>query len=146
MKLVKMAVIAVALQFAGQAFAQSTDIASGFAQAQANGTTLPQYVAQMTDLKTCNPKLAEQVVQFAIEQAKNDPVLVEQILKSVNAGCVDADALTALAVGAGLDPTLVANVIKTSTAAPGAGGGGLTPAATPGGSGSTGGTNTASNN
>ncbi len=146
MKLFKIAVVALSLHFAGVVHAQTTDIATGFAQAQAAGTSLPDYVAQMTDLKTCNPKLAEQVIQFAIEQAKNDPVLVEQILKAVNAGCVDADALTALAIGAGLDPTLVANAIQSATAAAGTLGAGLTPAATPGNSGATGGTVPASTN
>ncbi len=146
MKLVKITFVALALQWTSVATAQNNDIAAGFAQAQSSGATLPQYVAQMTDLKTCNPKLAEQVVEFAVEQAKNDPALVEEVLKSVNAGCVDADAVTAVAISKGIDPTVVANAIQAASAAPGAPGTGLAPAATPGNSGATGGTAQASTN
>ncbi len=146
MKLLKTTVAAVTLLSAGSVIAQSNDAAAGFAQAQSSGTTLPEYVAQMTDLKTCNPKLSEQVVQFAVDKAKDDPALVNQILKAVNTGCVDADALTAIAVGAGVDPSVVSGAIATATAAPAAGPQGITPAATPANSGATGGTTQASTN
>ena len=147
MKFLKIALVAAAMQLTAPAvLAQeaNSEVASLFATAQSNRQSLTDFVAQVTDLKTCNPKLAEQVVEFALEQAKNDPVLVEEILRSVANSCVDQDTTTAYAIAAGIDPTLVANALGTATAAgPAAGGGALAPvttAAAPGTTGAGGGT------
>ena len=148
MKYLKIALVAAAVQlFVPGVSAQeaNAEVATMFATAQAQGQTLTDFVAQITNLKTCNPKLAEQVVEFALEQANNDPVVVEQILRSVANSCVDQDTITAYAIAAGIDPTLIENALGTATAAgPAAAGGGATvPVATatpPGTTGAGGGT------
>ena len=119
----------------------NAEVATMFATAQAQGQSLTDFVAQITNLKTCNPKLAEQVIDYALEQAGNDPVLVEEVLKAVNNQCIDQDTLTTLAIAANIDPTLITNALQTAAAA------GPAPAApaiaaTPGGVGAGGGTGT----
>jgi len=137
MKFLKIALVAASVQlFVPTLSAQeaNAEVATMFATAQAQGQTLTDFVSQITNLKTCNPKLAEKVVEFALEQAKDDPVMVEEILRSVSNSCVDQDTTTAFAIAAGIDPTLVSNALGTATAAgPAAGGGGGIPvvAATP---------------
>lgn len=123
MKLLKIALVAAALQLAVPAVSAqeaAADVATMFATAQSNGQSITEFVAQMTDIKTCSPVLAEQVIEFALDFAKNDPALVEDILKASVTSCVDADVVTAYAVAAGIDPTLVANALNTATAAGGA--------------------------
>jgi ribosomal protein L12E/L44/L45/RPP1/RPP2 len=142
MKFVKIALLTVAAQaFIFQAHAQQEDVASMFASAQAEGKSIGEFVAQMTDLKTCNPQLAEKVVEFALEQAGDDPVKAEEVLRSINTACVDQDTVTALAIAANLDPALISNALQTATAAgPAAGGGTPAFAPVPGGIGAGGGT------
>ncbi len=153
MKLVKIALVAAALQLtvpAVSAQEASTDVATMFATAQGKGQSIKDFVAEMTDIKTCSPVLAEQVVEFALDFAKNDPALVEDILKATATSCVDNDTVTAYAVASGIDPTLVANALNTATAAGGAPGAGapgagaataaIAPAPAPGGNGIGGGT------
>ncbi len=146
MKVVKIAFFAVAAQgFMFQANAQQADVSAMYASAQAEGKTVGEFVAQMTDLKTCNPQLAEKVVEFALEQAGNDPVKAEEVLRSVNTACVDQDTVTTLAIAANLDPALVSNALQTATAAgPAAGTPAIAPAVAPapGGVGAGGGTGT----
>ncbi|MBN8447258.1 MAG: hypothetical protein J0M22_17480 [Gammaproteobacteria bacterium] len=145
MKMLKMTVVALAVALlAPVAMAQdaNSDVAGLYATAQAEGQTLPEFVGKITSLKTCNPKLAEKVIEFAIEQAKNDPALVEEVLRSVANSCVDDDTLTAFVVGLGIDPTVVTKVRQTQTAG---GGGGPTPANPPGGPGVGGGGGSGSN-
>jgi hypothetical protein len=153
MKLVKIALVAAALQLtvpAVSAQEASTDVATMFATAQGKGQSITDFVAEMTDIKTCSPVLAEQVVEFALDFAKNDPALVEDILKATATSCVDNDTVTAYAVASGIDPTLVANALNTATAAGGAPGAGapgagaataaIAPAPAPAGNGIGGGT------
>lgn len=150
MKYLKIALVAASMQlFVPTLSAQeaNAEVATMFATAQSQGQSLTDFVAQVTNLKTCNPKLAEQVVEFALEQAKDDPVMVEEILRSVSNSCVDQDTITAYAIAAGIDPTLVENALGTATAAgniaPGTQGGGATGFATatpPGTTGAGGGT------
>lgn len=148
MKFLKIALVAASVQlFVPTLSAQeaNAEVATMFANAQAQGQSLTDFVAQVTNLKTCNPKLAEKVVEFALEQAKEDPVMVEEILRSVSNSCVDQDTATAFAIAAGIDPTLVSNALNTATAAgPVVGGGGgttvVTTAAAPGTTGAGGGT------
>lgn len=146
MKVVKIALVAVAAQgFMFQANAQQADVSAMYASAQAEGKTVGEFVAQMTELKTCNPQLAEKVVEFALEQAGNDQVKAEEVLRSVNTACVDQDTVTTLAIAANLDPALVSNALQTATAAgPAAGGPAVAPALAPapGGVGAGGGTGT----
>lgn len=125
------------------AIAQETDLNALFATAQAEGKSIDQFVAQMTELKTCNPKLAEQVIEFALAQVADDPVLIEKVLRSINTACVDEDTVTALAIASNIDPALVSKALQTATAA-GAGQlqTGPSIAATPGGVGAGGGTGT----
>jgi phage-related protein len=134
MKYLKIALVAAAVQlFVPTVSAQeaNAEVATMFATAQSQGQSLTDFVAQITNLKTCNPKLAEKVVEFALEQAKDDPVVVEEILRSVANSCVDQDTTTAYAIAAGIDPTLVSNALGTATAAgPAAGGGATVPVAT----------------
>ncbi len=120
----------------------NAEVATMFATAQEQGQSLTDFVAQITNLKTCNPKLAEKVVEFALEQAKDDPVLVEQILRSISNSCVDQDTTTAYAIAAGIDPTLESNALGTATAAGPADGGAapLVTATPPGTTGAGGGT------
>lgn len=134
MKVLKIALVAAAMQFAVPAVSAQeaqTDVAAMFATAQSNGQSISEFVAEMTDIKTCSPVLAEQVVEFAIDFAKNDPKVVEDILRTTVSGCVDQDTVTAYAVASGIDPTLVADALNTATAAgaPGAGAPGAAPAA-----------------
>jgi hypothetical protein len=153
MKLVKIALVAAALQLtvpAVSAQEASTDVATMFATAQGKGQSITDFVAEMTDIKTCSPVLAEQVIEFALDFAKNDPALVEDILKATVTSCVDNDTVTAYAVASGIDPTLVANALNTATAAGGAPGAGapgagaataaIAPAPAPAGNGIGGGT------
>jgi len=146
MKYLKIALVAAALQlFVPTVSAQdaNAEIATMFATAQAKGQSLTDFVTEITNLKTCNPKLAEKVVEFALEQAKDDPVLVEQILRAVANSCVDQDTITAYAIAAGIDPTLVSNALGAATAAGPAAGGGTGPLVTatpPGSTGAGGGT------
>lgn len=146
MKVVKIALLAVAAQgFMFQANAQQADVSAMYASAQAEGKTVGEFVAQMTELKTCNPQLAEKVIEFALEQAGNDPVKAEEVLRSVNTACVDQDTVTTLAIAANLDPAMVSNALQTATAAgPAAGGPAIAPAVAPapGGVGAGGGTGT----
>ncbi len=144
MKVVKIALFSLAVQFLTfQAVAQQADVAAMFASAQAEGKTVGEFVAQMTELKTCNPQLAEKVIEFALEQVANDPVKAEEVLRSINTACVDQDTVTALAIAANLDPALVSNALKAATAA-GAGTPVVSavPAPAPGGVGAGGGTGT----
>lgn len=143
MKIVKIALLTLAVHasaFQAQAQdVQNVDVAALYATAQAEGKTIGEFVAQMTDLKTCNPQLAEKVVEFALEQAGDDPIKAEEVLRSINTDCVDQDTVTALAIAANLDPAL----INAATAAgPGTGtpSGALTFAPAPGGVGAGGGT------
>ena len=147
MKYLKIALVAAAVQlFVPTVSAQeaNAEVATMFATAQAQGQSLTDFVAQITNLKTCNPKLAEKVVEFALEQAKDDPIVVEEILRNVSNSCVDQDTTTAYAIAAGIDPTLVTNALGTATAAgPTAAGGGAAPVVTatpPGTTGAGGGT------
>lgn len=118
MKAVKIAGIALAMQFvAFQATAQDTDIGAMFAAAQAEGKSVAEFVAQMTDIKLCNPKLAEQVVDFALGQVENDPVQTEEVLRAVNNTCVDQDTITTIALTRNIDPALISNALQTATAA-----------------------------
>lgn len=128
MKLIAVAMSAVLAVSASQVLAQDVaapatqdvaaqDVAGLFGKAQAEGKTLPEFVAQMTELKSCNPKLAERVTEFALEKAKSNPVLVEQVLKAVSNGCVPVDTVTAYAIGSGIDPTIVTTALNTATAA-----------------------------
>jgi len=129
MKYLKIALVAAAVQsFVPSVSAQeaNSEVATMFATAQSQGQSLTEFVGQITNLKTCNPKLAEKVVEFALEQAKDDPVLIEEILRSVSNSCVDQDTTTAYAIAAGIDPTLVSNALGTATAAGPAAGGGAT--------------------
>jgi ribosomal protein L12E/L44/L45/RPP1/RPP2 len=146
MKVVKIALLTVAAQaFMFQAHAQQADVSAMYASAQAEGKTAGEFVAQMTDLKTCNPQLAEKVVEFALEQAGNDPVKAEEVLRSVNTACVDQDTVTTLAIAANLDPALISNALQTATAAGPAAGAPAVAAAlapAPGGVGAGGGTGT----
>lgn len=146
MKVVKIALISLAVQaLAFQTLAQQADVATMFATAQAEGKTASEFVAQMTELKTCNPQLAEKVIEFALEQVANDPVKAEEVLRSINTACVDQDAVTALAIAANLDPALVSNALKTATAAGPAAGNPVAAvplAPAPGGVGAGGGTGT----
>lgn len=143
MKVVKIAVLAMAVHaFAFQAQAQEAqniDVSTLYATAQAEGKTIGEFVAQMTELKTCNPQLAEKVIEFALEQAGDDPVKAEEVLRSINTDCVDQDTVTALAIAANLDPALIS---AATAAGPGAGAAGssLTLAPAPGGVGAGGGT------
>jgi hypothetical protein len=145
MKVVKIALISLAVFTTAHTAAQQApaDIGALYAQAQADGLSMGGFVAKMTELKTCNPKLAEQVIDYALEQAAGDPVLVEEVLKSVNNQCIDQDTLTTLAIAANIDPTLITNALQTAAAA---GPAPLAPApaiaATPGGVGAGGGTGT----
>lgn len=121
------------------AIAQQTDVNTLFATAQAEGKSIDQFVAQMTELKTCNPKLAEQVVEFALAQVADDPVQTEKVLRAINTACIDQDTVTTLAIANNIDPALISNALQTATAA------GNTPtgpaiAAAPGGVGAGGGT------
>ncbi|WP_348728309.1 hypothetical protein [Rheinheimera texasensis] len=145
MKIVKIALISMAVFAATHTTAQqaAADIATLYAQAQTEGLSMGGFVAKMTELKTCNPKLAEQVIDYALEQAGNDPVLVEEVLKSVNNQCIDQDTLTTLAIAANIDPTLITNALQTAAAA-GSATAAPAPAiaATPGGVGAGGGTGT----
>lgn len=143
MKVVKIALLTIAVHastFQAQAQdVQNFDVAALYATAQAEGKTIGEFVAQMTDLKTCNPQLAEKVIEFSLEQAGDDPIKAEEVLRSINTDCVDQDTVTALAIAANLDPAL----INAATAAgPGTGtqGGALTFAPAPGGVGAGGGT------
>lgn len=139
MKVVKIVLVTVVAQaFMFQAHAQQTDVSAMYASAQAEGKTAGEFVAQMTDLKTCNPQLAEKVVEFALEQAGNDPVKAEEVLRSVNTACVDQDTLTALAIAANLDPALISSATAAGPAAGAPAGLVLAPA--PGGVGAGGGT------
>lgn len=151
MKLLKIALVAAAIQLAIPAVSAQeaqTDVAAMFATAQGNGQSITDFVAEMTDIKTCSPVLAEQVIEFAIDFAKNDPKLVEDILRTTVSGCVDQDTVTAYAVASGIDPTLVADALNTATAAgapgaaPGAGqtAAAIAPAPAPAGNGIGGGT------
>lgn len=146
MKVVKIALltlVAQAVMF--QAQAQQADVSTMFAGAQAEGKSVGEFVAQMTDLKTCNPQLAEKVVEFALEQAGNDPLKAEEVLRSVNTACVDQDTVTTLAIAANLDPALVSRSLQTATAAGPAAGAPVAAAAlapAPGGVGAGGGTGT----
>lgn len=145
MKIVKIALISVAVFAAAHTTAQQApaDMATMYAQAQTEGLSMGGFVAKMTELKTCNPKLAEQVIDYALEQAGNDPVLVEEVLKSVNNQCVDQDTLTTLAIAANIDPTLITNALQTAAAAgPATAAPAPAIAATPGGVGAGGGTGT----
>lgn len=145
MKIVKIALISVAVFAAAHTTAQQApaDIASLYAQAQTDGLSMGGFVAKMTELKTCNPKLAEQVIDYALEQAGNDPVLVEEVLKAVNNQCIDQDTLTTLAIAANIDPTLITNALQTAAAAgPATTATAPAIAATPGGVGAGGGTGT----
>ncbi len=128
MKVVKIALVAMAIFSATYTSAQQApaDIGTMFAQAKSEGLSVSEFVSKMTELKTCNPKLAEQVLDFALAQVANDPVLVEEVLKSVNNQCVDQDTLTTIAIAANIDPTLVTNALQTAAAA-----GPATPAAAP---------------
>lgn len=129
MKYLKIALVAAAVQlFVPTVSAQeaNSEVATMFATAQSQGQSLTEFVGQITNLKTCNPKLAEKVVEFALEQAKDDPIMVEEILRSVSNSCVDQDTTTAYAIAAGIDPTLVTNALGTATAAGPAAGGGAT--------------------
>lgn len=150
MKMLKMTAVALAVAlFAPVSMAQDagSDIAGLYATAQAEGQTLPEFVGKITNLKTCNPKLAEKVIEFAVEQAKNDPALVEEILRSVANSCVDDDTLTAFVVGLGIDPTVITKVRNTQTAGGGTGPNPATPPGGPGvGGGGGSGSNTSSNN
>lgn len=141
MKVVKIAfVTAVTQLLAFQALAQQADVSAMFASAQAEGKTAGEFVAQMTDLKTCNPQLAEKVIEFALEQAANDPVKAEEVLRAVNTACVDQDTLTALAIAANLDPALINSATAAGPAAGAPAALALAPA--PGGVGAGGGTGT----
>ena len=147
MKYLKIALVAAAVQlFVPTVSAQeaNADVATMFATAQGQGQSLTDFVAQITNLKTCNPKLAEKVVEFALEQAKDDPVMVEEILRSVSNSCVDQDTTTAYAIAAGIDPTLVSNALGSATAAgpatAGGGGAAVATATPPGTAGAGGGT------
>ncbi len=145
MKMLKLTAVAFAVALlAPVAMAQDagSDVAGLYATAQAEGQTLPEFVGKITNLKTCNPKLAEKVIEFAVEQAKNDPALVEEVLRSVSNSCVDDDTLTAFVVGLGIDPTVVTKVRQTQTAG---GGTGPNPATPPGGPGVGGGGGSGSN-
>lgn len=145
MKVVKIALISLAVFAAAHTTAQQApaDMATLYAQAQTEGLSMGGFVAKMTELKTCNPKLAEQVIDYALEQAGNDPVLVEEVLKSVNNQCVDQDTLTTLAIAANIDPTLITNALQTAAAAgPATAAPAPAIAATPGGVGAGGGTGT----
>lgn len=139
MKVVKIALLTVVAQAClFQAHAQEADVSALYATAQAEGKTAGEFVAQMTDLKTCNPQLAEKVVEFALEQAGNDPVKAEEVLRSVNTGCVDQDTLTTLAIAANLDPSLINSATAAGPAAGTPPALGLAPA--PGNTGAGGGT------
>jgi len=153
MKAVKIAGIALAVQFvAFQATAQDSDIGAMFAAAQAEGKSVAQFVAQVTDVKICNPELAEKVVEFALTQVSADPVQTEEVLRSVNTNCVDPDTVTTIALANNLDPAMVSNALQTATAAgpgaPAAGGAPLAApiAAAPGGVGAGGGTGDGNDN
>lgn len=141
-KVVKLVGTLVVFQlFSSYVMAQQTDVNALFATAQAEGKSIEQFVAQMTELKTCNPKLAEQVVEFALAQVADDPVQTEKVLRSINTACIDQDTVTALAIANNIDPALISNALQTATAA----GAGNTPtgpaiAAAPGGVGAGGGT------
>lgn len=145
MKVVKIALVSLVVQACFfQANAQEANVSAMYSAAQSEGKTAGQFVAQMTDLKTCNPQLAQKVVEFALEQAANDPIKAEEVLRSVNTACVDPDTVTTMAIAANLDPALISNALQTATAA-GPGAGGATPAAiaaAPGGVGAGGGTGT----
>lgn len=118
MKAVKIAGIALAVQFvAFQATAQEANIGEMFTAAQAEGKSVAEFVAQMTDIKLCNPKLAEKVVDFALEKVSEDPVQTEEVLRSVNNTCLDQDTLTTIALARSIDPALVTNALETATAA-----------------------------
>ena len=141
MKVVKIALVAAVTQvLAFQALAQQADVSAMYASAQAEGKTAGEFVAQMTDLKTCNPQLAEKVVEFALEQAGNDPVKAEEVLRAVNTACVDQDTLTTLAIAANLDPALISSATAAGPAAAAPAALALAPA--PGGVGAGGGTGT----
>ncbi|OBP14287.1 hypothetical protein A5320_10850 [Rheinheimera sp. SA_1] len=146
MKYLKIALVAAAVQLlvpTVSAQEANAEVATMFATAQSQGQSLTEFVGQITNLKTCNPKLAEKVVEFALDQAKDDPILVEEILRSVANSCVDQDTTTAYAIAAGIDPTLVSNALGTATAAGGPAGGGAAPVVTatpPGTTGAGGGT------
>ena len=143
MKVVKIALLSAMVQACFfQVTAQEADVSAMFSAAQAEGKTVSEFVAQMTDLKTCNPQLAEKVVEFALEQAANDPIKAEEVLRSVNTACVDPDTVTTLAIAANLDPALISNALQTATAAGAGGNGALAIAAAPGGVGAGGGTGT----
>ncbi len=146
MKVVKIAFLTLATQaFALQIQAQETDVAALYAAAQTEGKSVSEFVAQMTELKTCNPQLAEKVIEFALEQAGDDPIKAEEVLRAVNTACVDQDTVTTMAIAANLDPALISNALQTATAAGPAAGAPAVAAAVapaPGGIGAGGGTGT----
>lgn len=149
MKAVKIAGIAMAVQFvAFQATAQETDIGAMFAAAQAEGKSVVQFIAQVTDAQNCNAQVATQAVEYALAlpAVSGDAAQTEAVLGAINTGCVDADTVTTIAVANNIDPAVVANALQTATAAgpaaPAAGGAPLAApiAAAPGGVGAGGGT------
>ncbi|WP_102796355.1 hypothetical protein [Bowmanella denitrificans] len=122
-----------------------------YTQAANQGQTFVQYLRQqvLTDeMIAADPAAAEGTLSSLLALLSNDQDQVSELLNSVSTSGLSSDQILASAVGAGIDPTLVGNLVAdTATAAPAAATG---PAPAPGvlglGAGTGGGGTTASTN
>lgn len=135
MKFLKIALVAAAIQLtvpAVSAQEATVDVAAMFATAQSNGKTITDFVAEATDPKTGNPAIAEQVLEFAMNLAKNEPKVLQSIMQIAAKNGVAQDTIVAVSVASGIDPTVVTEALNTATAAGAAtdAGAGAAPAAT----------------
>ena len=133
MKFLKIALVAAAIQLtvpAVSAQEATVDVAAMFATAQSNGKTITDFVAEATDPKTGNPELAEQVLEFAMNLAKNEPKVLQSIMQIAAKNGVAQDTIVAVSVASGIDPTVVTEALNTATAAGAATDAGAAPAAT----------------
>lgn len=133
MKFLKIALVAAAIQLtvpAVSAQEATVDVAAMFATAQSNGKTITDFVAEATDPKTGNPALAEQVLEFAMNLAKNEPKVLQSIMQIAAKNGVAQDTIVAVSVASGIDPTVVTEALNTATAAGAATDAGAAPAAT----------------
>ncbi len=120
MKFLKIALVAAAIQLtvpAVSAQEATVDVAAMFATAQSNGKTITDFVAEATDPKTGNPELAEQVLEFAMNLAKNEPKVLQSIMQIAAKNGVAQDTIVAVSVASGIDPTVVTEALNTATAA-----------------------------
>lgn len=145
------AALSVSAVQAQQSSLNLTELQQGYAQAANQGISFVQYLRQqvLTDnLIQTDAQAAEQTLTSLLTLLSDNQDQVAELLSSVSSSSFSSDQILASAVGAGIDPTLVGNLIAdTATAAPGAATG---PAPAPGvlglGAGTGGGGTTASNN